>query len=329
MKPCPEEEVHSLTALVLECFKFHEIKVTSRGVVKAADIKSKRIVEQQYANLYNYAEVVKPNEILLTDNARSVFYSTFGVEWQDVVDSSMYNAADACEYLGVDHDALTELLLHAEEDARLGTGVHCARLDFASSINPRIKALLSTPIYVINGFYYTFREQYHAENSSIHYFVFEWDGSKLTWPDILDKVVGDSDPAAAKSGSMRNLVHKDWVTLNLHVVPSRINNYFHVSSSSFEALSDRLIWIRGVMLLTDLFGSRLLSARFKSTDVKEWLLNPVVEGMQLFEHLRGKNSTATVEYLLHLKNSQLLRQQEEEVAEVSFKHVDSFIKWDV
>jgi hypothetical protein len=67
------------------------------------------------------------------------------------------------------------------------------------------------------------------------------------------------------------------------------------------------------MLFTDLFGSRLMTARFTSSQINGWLANPLIGNSlsasenenessylaekKLFDCLRGKNSDECIAYL--------------------------------
>jgi hypothetical protein len=100
--------------------------------------------------------------------------------------------------------------------------------------------------------------------------------------------------------------------------PNILDNCVHASASAFDAMAERLIWIKGkyrfilsnfnflfktyfnhinslfivfyfhfflllgTIIFTDLFGSKLTKARIPSNIIKDWSLNPIINGTDLF-----------------------------------------------
>lgn len=98
-------------------------------------------------------------------------------------------------------------------------------------------------IYVINGFYMAMREKFTKPGASIHYYLVEWDSSKLSWEDFRGRVLGGTDPASAEPGSLRKKVLEQWQTLGLSSEPNVGDNGVHASASPFEALAERINWV--------------------------------------------------------------------------------------
>ena len=67
-----------------------------------------------------------------------------------------------------------------------------------------------------------------------------------------------------------------------------------------EVLGDRSLWLKSDMFLTDDFASRLLRTHVKWQQLQEWITNPVFKNshVRLFEHLRGKDSSQCLSWLL-------------------------------
>jgi hypothetical protein len=80
------------------------------------------------------------------------------------------------------------------------------------------------------------------------------------------------------------------------------SRYLHCSSSAFSGMRDRLIWSKDAMLYTDLFGARLMTARFKSSLINAWLADPAVRGvgLTLLQLLRHQDSSQCIELLRRL-----------------------------
>ena len=126
------------------------------------------------------------------------------------------------------------------------------------------------------------------------------DSTAITWKDYVEEVVGNSNPAKAQPGSIRHAINLNWQKLGLPMAPSKRDNGVHACTSAFEALRERLIWMRGSLLFTDLFGSRLLAARIPSSVVKKALEEKILAAGQgrIRSKARLKDSQACIELLL-------------------------------
>lgn len=138
-------------------------------------------------------------------------------------------------------------------------------------------------IFVINGFYMAMREKYTKPGASIHYYLVEWDQSKLSWEDFRGKVLGATDPATASDGSLRKEIFTNWQKLGLKSEPDVGDNGVHASASPFEALAERLNWV-GASLEEDDFGKAMIASGIPKEKIREWTKDPQV----LFE---GKKSS--------------------------------------
>lgn len=131
-------------------------------------------------------------------------------------------------------------------------------------------------IYVINGFYMSMREKYTSEGASIAYFLVQWDEGKLSWEDFRGSVLGATDPVTAAEGSVRNTIFKTYKDLGLSSEPNVGDNGVHASASPFEALCERLNWVKA-SLEEDSFGKALLSAGISKDTIMAWTKDPQVE----------------------------------------------------
>ena len=167
---------------------------------------------------------------------------------------TMAQTLDVCPAL--DEESLGKLHESAEVVHQVRKGLYVTRLDELPKRSRR-----KPPLYVVNAFTGTMRNSYHAKKAVVNYMILEWDSSALTWADFRGEVVGDSDPAKALPGSIRHSIFMDWGEVRLAWEAYPLYNCVWASSSAFEALRARLIWMKGSLLFTDLFGSRILAAR--------------------------------------------------------------------
>ena len=305
---CKPEVSSSAAAMehVKASFAEHSLQIAFHGRLSGAEIKARRIIEGQYPALQHFACVCPPADIELSVVEQKQFRMAFAsLQWEEALQtSSVFNAVDAAQHLKIDSSALYELWERAEACIRLRRGLYVARLDRNCAADAAMRKKLNRPIYVVNGFYHAMVEQYCGETSCIEFFVCEWDEAQTSWSQLLEAVVGPSDPTAAPARSLRGSIAEQWAALGLQTAPTAARNCVHVSDSAFSGLAERLLWKKGSMLYTDLFGSRLLSARLKSTQVSEWARNPLVGDRPLLEHLHALNSADCTEYLLKLGNKQ-------------------------
>ena len=133
-------------------------------------------------------------------------------------------------------------------------GLYVTRLDELPKRSRR-----KPPLYVVNAFTGTMRNSYHAKKAVVNYMILEWDSSALTWKDFRGEVVGDSDPAKALPGSIRHSIFMDWEKLGLPGKPTPLYNCVWASSSAFEALRARLIWMKGGLCCSPISSDREFS----------------------------------------------------------------------
>ena len=76
------------------------------------------------------------------------------------------------------------------------------------------------PVYIMNGFFMSMRQNFVAPDASIYYFVVEWDSKDLSWEQFRGDVLGPADPITAPEDSMRGLFYKNWEAYGLTSVPN-------------------------------------------------------------------------------------------------------------
>lgn len=131
------------------------------------------------------------------------------------------------------------------------------------------------PIYVMNGFFMSMRQNFVAEGASIYYFTVEWDSKALSWESFRGDVLGPTDPVTAPEGSLRGQFFKNWQAYGLASVPNVGDNAVHASASPFEALSEKCNWLGHKAEEDATFGVPLLKILDKKT-FDEWSKDPAV-----------------------------------------------------
>jgi hypothetical protein len=285
----PHASKVAMQYLVSSILDTHEIRVLSRGKITGKEAAAQQLCDRQFAKINKYAVTDAVALIVLDGEESQLFQSTFDVSWRKMVEKKrVLNAVDACNALGVDEIALYKLWARTPQE-------HCVKLRYGLQVcmiqadpvldSEELQQKLKKPVYVLNGFYPSMRSTYISPGATIHYMVVEWEGNKLSWPELLRRVVGVGDPARADPQSIRGKLFLQWEELGLQSPPDRRDNGVHFSKSAFEGLVDRLVWSKGAMLFTDTFGSRLLSNNVPAFTVQNWLNNPVVQNRHIFEHM--------------------------------------------
>ena len=283
----------------------HNVKVVAHTKVSGGELRSRKVIETQYAATMTLASVTDPHDMVLSLAEEKAFRSAFETQpWEAALHSGRtFNEAQACAHLGTTPAVLYEMWEQATAKVRLRKGFYVAKLDRNCTADAFMKKRLLNPIFVVNGFYRALESHYTDTTTTTDCFICEWNEAELSWRNFLHDVIGDADPALAALNSVRGSIYAQWEALGLPGPPTVTHNCVHTSSSAFEGLAERLRWKKGSMLFTDLFGSRLLSVRLKSAEITDWAKNPVIDGKPLFEHLYALNSADCISYLQKLSSN--------------------------
>merc|ERR1712072_245334 len=104
----------------------------------------------------------------------------------------------------------------------------------------------------------------------------EWPSSSLSWEDFRGKVLGATDPTTAEAGSVRRAILEKWKSLGLKSVPNTGDNGVHASASPFEALAERMNWLKANPQ-DDEYGAALIDAGVSVDTIKTWSEDPQVK----------------------------------------------------
>lgn len=253
--------------LVADGLRAKGIAIVKEGTISGAEIDKNMLVDKHYYAIASKATILKPDQLNVPAEK---FKAKFGLGWQDALKKGVvFNAADACDKLGLDAAGLNAEWAKAKKDGRLvkfGGGFYCGLIDSVAG---------KDPIYVFNGFFMSMRQKYVAPGAAIHYYVVEWDAKKLAWEDFRGQVLGPTDPADAPKDSLRGLIMQDWKSLGLKSEPNVGDNGVHASASPFEALAERVNWV-GESLSKDHYGAAMIEAGIPESVIAEWSVDPQV-----------------------------------------------------
>eukprot|EP00298_Acanthocystis_sp_HF-20_P000156 c10196_g1_i1.p1 GENE.c10196_g1_i1~~c10196_g1_i1.p1 ORF type:complete len:558 (-),score=275.16 c10196_g1_i1:7-1680(-) len=248
--------------------RIHEagLSIVHQGLLTAEQIESKKIIDQHYYSIASKATLLKPNELSIPEQE---FKKFFNVEWKDVLQQGQaYNAIDACTALGITGDKLDELWAQCKSSKKLvkfGGGFYCGL------IHPKGKS----PMYVFNGFFMSMREKYTHPDASVTFYIVEWNPKTMSWTQFRSEFLGCTDPSEAVQNSLRSYIKQNWEELGLKQEPNTGDNGVHASASPFEALAEKMNWLR-FKPENDYFGRRLLYTRIPIETIQLWTCDPQV-----------------------------------------------------
>jgi hypothetical protein len=144
------------------------ISITAEGELTGPQIDKDMLIDQHYYAIASKATLLKPSEMPVP---AAKFEEAFGLSWkQALADGVVFNALDACKYLGVDAAGLDALWGKCKK-VKFGGGFYCGKIEVAGK----------KPIYVFNGFFMAMRSKFVTPGTSIHYYVVDFDAEKLSW----------------------------------------------------------------------------------------------------------------------------------------------------
>lgn len=285
------------------------IKIQSHGELTAERIDEKKLIDQHYYAIASKATLMQPKDLPVPADK---FQKEFGLAWNDALKQGVvYNALDACKYLGIDAEELDKQWGPAKK-VKFGGGFYCGKLEL-----PGKKA-----IYVFNGFFMSMRAKFVTPGTSIHWFCVDFDSDKLSWADFRGKVLGPTDPKDGPADSLRGKIFRDWKSLGLGYEPNvgyvhsckicilnfiynfilelilnflfiRSDNGVHASASPFEGLAERMNWLEA-RPEEDTFGAALIASGVSSKTIKAWSVDPQVKGKSLFDQLEDLDAPQCV-----------------------------------
>jgi hypothetical protein len=275
-----------------------KVRVLTSAKLTGPEIRTRKIFNRQFADSKSFATLISAANVVMNKEELERFTAKFAMEWSAAVaDKRAMNANEAREYLKIGHDELYSMWKLSPQ-LRIRKGLHIACLTTESTASPSRQTLLETPLFVVNGYFGSMRDQMVSPLHETQFMLIEWDAASLSWSDMLTQFIGDSDPATAFDMSLRGILFRDWEKLGLKTQPDRRDNCVHISCSALEGLNDRLTWIKGAMLFTDPFGMQMITSGISTQRAQQWLANPFIDNdsqMHVFDLMHGLDDVGCIE----------------------------------
>jgi hypothetical protein len=125
------------------------LTILQEGTLGAAEIDSKKLIDQHYYAIASKATILKPAQLNVPADK---FQAKFGLTWTDALaQGNVFNALDACAKLGITADQMDKEWAKAKKADKLvkfGGGFYCGLVEVQGQ----------TPLYVFNGFFSAFSD---------------------------------------------------------------------------------------------------------------------------------------------------------------------------
>eukprot|EP00463_Aulacantha_scolymantha_P001934 TRINITY_DN2576_c0_g1_i1.p1 TRINITY_DN2576_c0_g1~~TRINITY_DN2576_c0_g1_i1.p1 ORF type:complete len:172 (+),score=30.34 TRINITY_DN2576_c0_g1_i1:167-682(+) len=126
----PHAVTDKVVELVENTLKNRQIDIVTSGALTGREIDDKMYIDQHYYSIASKATLLKPSELNVPVEK---FKSKFGLEWNDALDQNVvYNAKDACDFLGLDSAELNVEWARSKKENKLikfGGGFYCGLID--------------------------------------------------------------------------------------------------------------------------------------------------------------------------------------------------------
>ena len=272
----------------------NNVKVVARRHITDKEFETGKIFDKHYAYIRRYAVLTDPRDINLMGAEATAFGSSFGEAWTDAIArDAVLNMSGACTYFDLSADGVQRLWSSAAAVVTVKRGLVMAKVEAPCKED----GFRKRTFYLVNAFYFGLRNSFIFPGASCHCLVVEWDCNTLSYDDVVNDVIGSSDPHSASPFSVRGMIFNRWKELGLDAAPDRLNNGIYVSKSAFAGLIDRLLWVRGVTLESDFFAQQLIENGVPTKTIRLWALNPFVSKGNILEMTQLKDNEECIAVL--------------------------------
>lgn len=260
----PHANTEGVRDLVMEKLKSSGINILKVVDIGGEEIDQKNLIDQHYYSIASKATILPANKIPVPIEK---FEKNFGESWTKVLsDGRAVNALEACKRFECSPDELNKAWNGVSDSTvKLGGGFYCAKM----SVNGK------SELYVFNAFFMTMRSKYVGKDKEIRCYEVEWDPTKLSWSSFRNDILGPTDPNEAPPNSIRKTILDQYKKLGLSSIPDRSDNGVHASASPFEALAEKMNWLK-MDLESDGFGKALVDAGISKSRIHEWSRDPQI-----------------------------------------------------
>lgn len=207
------------------------IELSEPVSITGSEIALVGTIDRHYFAIAKTAVHRKPEEYQILTEAQEAFHSAFGISWEDALaGGKVLNAVQAQMRLGEISGIDLNELWKSSPQVKMAPGLYAGHFEHED-------------FYCINGFYPGQREVFTDSSAEVVLFEALFDPGKLDWGSFRSTVIGATDPAKAKEGSLRAQILQDWEVLGLADRPEMSRNGVHASAGPVEGLRERMVWL--------------------------------------------------------------------------------------
>ncbi len=211
-----------------QIFKQYHIKTIESGIIQGSEIRRDGLIDKHYAVNAHSGTIKDTSKLFLPTEALEKFLETFNISWEDALGKSMIISCECMQNrLKVTSEELYDLW-GENGFTKISSGIY---VSFFKEQN----------CFVLNGFYTSNRDMFTKETASIKWSIIEFNQEILTWEKFRTDIIGKTDATKAVPSSIRGFFNINKEKANLRVTYKE--NIIHASSSPFEALIEKSIWL--------------------------------------------------------------------------------------
>lgn len=254
--------VSAVCVEIERCLASGGIEVLFRRELSGSEVAHRGLVDRHYAANARVGICRDPAALPVSVAARTTFAAVFNEDWDAAVAAGrVISGLVMQERLGVDGETLNRLW-NKQPLQKLAGGLYVAHFP-------------EQGVYVLNGFYPSIREIFTQSSARMLLMVLAFDERHLPWRRFRNDLIGTTNPAQAAAGSIRGSLYRRQAEFGISVTYRE--NVIHASASSFEALTEKLLWLPDWPLAREPLWQALLPHSVTARHLAAWReANPLI-----------------------------------------------------
>lgn len=280
-----EIDIEAILDMMFDKIFEHYFQITDIRILSAQYLKEFNIIAQHYGVINSLSSNAKEH---ISSQAEEKFEDVYGNSPSSV---KLLGGTEFLQHYSGYNPLTLDRLWQKSHPEKLAPGTYCAVI----TVN-------GEKIYLINGFHPQQLAHYTDQARSVVAFTLAGD---IDWHHARTEFIGITDPAKAKSGSLRNILYTKKDTYGLKKVSSG-DNGFHLSAGPVEGLVELIRYnsnhITGdVKKICDFKFGKILPEYFKPKQIKSILQNKTVDynniQISIFDLTEEKNNEEALQLL--------------------------------
>lgn len=269
----------------------YNFQITDIRILSAQYLKKFNIIAQHYGVINSLSSNAKE---YISSLAKEKFKAVYGNSPSSV---KLIGGIEFLQHFSGYNPLTLNRLWQKSHPEKLAPGTYCA-----------VVTVNGDKIYLINGFHPQQLAYYLDQAHSVVAFTL---AGNIDWHQARTEFIGITDPAEAKSGSLRNIIYMKKDAYGLKKVTSS-HNGFHLSAGPVEALVELVRYnsnhLTGdVKKIRDFTFGKILQEYFKPKQIKSILQNKTVNynnsPISIFDLTEEKNNEEALQLLITISDN--------------------------